>query len=196
MRTLLALALLLPINTLAAESGTVGRLFFTPEQRAQLDTLRVKKVVATQTKDEPPPEVVTYNGIVRRSDGKATVWVNNKALTEGELSTAESVSGRISRDGQILLGNPASGAGKMQLKVGQSAELLSGRVGESYSVLQNTQAPGSKPKPAPTTETNAQAESAPATRQPMTKDGGENSARPAVREAAPSRERASDATAK
>ncbi len=147
MRTLLTLALVLPIHTHAAESVTVGRLFFTPEQRAQLDTLRIKKVVATQTKDEPAPEVVTYNGIVRRSDGKATVWVNNKAMTEGELSTAESVSGRISRDGQILLGSPASGAGKMQLKVGQSAELLSGRVGESYSVLQNTQAPPDKPKP-------------------------------------------------
>lgn len=145
MKTLLALVLLFPIITHAAE--TVGRLFFTPEQRAQLDTLRIKKVVAAQTKDEPAPEIVTYNGIVRRSDGKATVWVNNKALTEGELSTAESVTGRISRDGQILLGSPAAGAGKMQLKVGQSAELLSGRVGESYSVLQNTQAPAGKPKP-------------------------------------------------
>lgn len=141
MRTLLALALLFPVITHAAE--TVGRLFFTPEQRAQLDTLRIKKIVATQTKDEPAPEIVTYKGIVRRSDGKATVWVNSKALTEGELSTAESVTGRITRDGQILLGSQSAGAGKMQLKVGQSAELLSGRVGESYSVLQNNQTPTS-----------------------------------------------------
>ncbi len=196
MRILLAVVLLLPIITHAAETVTVGRLFFSPEQRAQLDTLRIKKVVAIQTKDEPAPEIVTYNGIVRRSDGKATVWVNNKALTEGELSTAESVTGRISRDGQILLGSPVPGAGKMQLKVGQSAELLSGRVGESYSVLQNTQAPGEKPKPTSKTETNARTESATATRQSTTKDGGEDSARPAVREAVPSRERASDATAK
>lgn len=154
MRTLLALVLLFPIITHAAEN--MGRLFFTPEQRAQLDTLRIKKIVATQTKDEPAPEIVTYKGIVQRSDGKATVWVNSKALTEAELSTAESVTGRITRGGQILLGSAAAGPGKMQLKVGQSAELLSGRVGESYSVLQNNQTPASPAnKPKPTSSTQA-----------------------------------------
>lgn len=139
---LIALALLLPPVANAAD--TIGRLFFTPEQRTQLDTLRIKKVVAVQTKDEPPPEIVTYSGIIRRTDGKTTVWVNNKALSEADLRNQPSVSGRVSRDGQILL---EAGSGKMQLKVGQSAELLSGRVAESYSAVQATPAPASKSKP-------------------------------------------------
>jgi hypothetical protein len=146
MRTLLiALAVLLsPFAAQAAEP--LGRLFFTPEQRAQLDTLRTRKVVAVQTKDEPPPEIVSYSGIVRRSDGKTTVWVNNQALSEADLREQPAIAGRISRDGKILLG---AGKGSMQLKVGQSAELLSGRVAESYTTLQAAPAPAGKSKPEP-----------------------------------------------
>lgn len=146
MRTpLIALvALLSPLAAQAAEP--LGRLFFTPEQRAQLDTLRTRKVVAVQTKDEPPPEIVTYSGIVRHSDGKTTVWVNNKALSEADLREQPAIAGRISRDGTILLG---AGKGSMQLKVGQSAELLSGRVAESYTVSQTAPVPASPPKPEP-----------------------------------------------
>lgn len=143
---LAALLLLLPFVSHAAEP--LGRLFFTPEQRAQLDTLRTRKVVAVQTKDEPPPEIVTYSGIIRRSDGKTTVWVNNQALSEADLRDQPAIAGRISRDGKILLG---AGKGGMQLKVGQSAELLSGRVAESYSAAQTAPAPASKPKPEPKT---------------------------------------------
>jgi hypothetical protein len=146
MKTLLAaltaLIVLAPPAANAAEP--LGRLFFTPEQRAQLDSLRIRKVVATPTKDEPPPEFVTYNGIVRRSDGKATVWVNSKALSEADLRDQPAISGRISRDGQILL--QAGNTGKMQLKVGQSAELLSGRVTESYTAAQTASPPAAKPR--------------------------------------------------
>ena len=72
MRLFLAILLLVPSPAVWA-AEPLGRLFFTPEQRAQLDTLRIKKVVASQTKDEPAPEFITYNGIIRRSDGKAIV---------------------------------------------------------------------------------------------------------------------------
>ncbi|MBY0266473.1 MAG: hypothetical protein K2W84_08665, partial [Burkholderiales bacterium] len=66
-----------PAPATPAQTPVVGRLFFTPEQREQLDLLRLKKVVASQAKDEPPPEIITYEGIVRRADGQTTVWVNN-----------------------------------------------------------------------------------------------------------------------
>ncbi len=128
---LLMLALLLPTTVYGAE--TLGRLFFSPDQRAQLDMLRTKRVVASQTKEEPPPEVVTYNGIVRRSDGKTTVWVNNQALSEADLRDKPAIAGRVSRDGTILLQATQPGTTRAQLKVGQSAELLSGRVEERFS---------------------------------------------------------------
>jgi len=194
---LAVLVLLAPMPSHAAE--TLGRLFFTPEQRAQLDTLRIRKVVSAQTKDEPPPEFVTYNGIIRRTDGKTTVWVNNKALSETELRDQPAIGGRISRDGQILLGVSQTGAaGQLQLKVGQSAELLSGRVNEPFSAPPATSV--AKPQPKPGTESNPPDSSAakpvPATRRSAAKPGGDEPVSPADREAILLRERAGDAAAK
>lgn len=149
MKPLTAL-LLLAFSQLAqaADPAPIGRIFFSPEQRAQLDVLRTQKAVATQVRDEPVPENVTYNGIVRRSDGKATVWINNEALTDTELRVKQSIVGRIDRSGQILLQTPqVSGAAQLQLKVGQTAELLSGKVDETYSAQR--QAAAAKTKPAP-----------------------------------------------
>lgn len=153
MRSALALlSLLIPLTAFGAD--TLGRLFFTPDQRAQLDTLRTKRVVASQTKEEPPPEVVTYNGIVRRSDGKTTVWVNNQSLSEADLRDKPAIAGRVSRDGKIVLQTTQSGSTRTQLKVGQSAELLSGQVAESYSAASGA---ARAPKP------EAAAKAAPAT---------------------------------
>jgi len=150
MRTLIALpVMLLPLIAHAAEP--LGRLFFTPEQRVQLDTLRIKKVVAAQTKDEPAPEFITYNGIIRRDDGKTTVWVNNKSLSEKDIRESDSLVGRIERDGRILI-QPAqkSTASALRLKVGQSAELLSGRIAEPFAAgnPDRVSNPATKPPPA------------------------------------------------
>jgi hypothetical protein len=148
----------------AADPVPIGRIFFTPEQRSQLDLLRTQKVVATQVRDEPVPENVTYNGIVRRSDGKTTVWVNNEAMTDAELRVKQSIVGRVDRNGQILLQTPqASGAAQLQLKVGQSAELLSGKIDEAYATQRAT--PVAKAKPA-------------ATEKPAAADPGAAAARP------------------
>lgn len=146
MNMLIALVLLaLPFTAEAAEP--LGRLFFTPEQRAQLDQLRIRKVVSVQTKEEPPPEVISYDGIVRRSDGKATVWVNNKALSESDVRDASSLVGRIERDGRILVQtNQGTGTPALRLKVGQSAELLSGRVDERFAIARPEQERGAKPE--------------------------------------------------
>jgi len=166
MRTMLAaLVLLMPL--VASGADTMGRLFFTPDQRAQLDTMRTRKVVATQTKEEPAPEIVTYNGIVRRSDGKTTVWVNNQSLSEADLRDKPAIAGRVSRDGQIVLQAAQPGTtAKTQLKVGQTAELLSGQVAESYNAAAaaaRAPKPEPAPKPVPATTTKS---GEPATRSP------------------------------
>jgi hypothetical protein len=149
MRTSLALLmLLLPLVSSAAEP--MGRLFFSPEQRAQLDALRSKKVVASQAKDEPAPEFITYNGIIRRDDGKTTVWVNNKSLSEKDIRESTSLVGRIERDGRILI-QPVQNATapSLRLKVGQSAELQSGRVAEPFAAgnPERNATPAAKPSP-------------------------------------------------
>jgi hypothetical protein len=149
MRWLTVIALGLVTLPVQAADSAPGRIFFTPEQRAQLDILRKQKAVASQKRDEPVPETVTYSGIVRNSDGKATVWINDEALSEAELRNKQSIVGRIGRDGQITLQAPQSA---VQLKVGQSATLFSGKVDESF-----TQRPITK-KPAETNKAPAAAE--------------------------------------
>lgn len=113
-----------------AADSAAGRIFFTPEQRTQLDLLRKQKAIASQVRDEPVPETVTFNGIVRRNDGKTTVWLNNEALSESDLRNKQSIVGRIGKDGRVTLSAQQSA---VELKVGQSATLFSGKVDESFT---------------------------------------------------------------
>lgn len=130
MRLLLTIIALGLTAQFAQAADPVGRIFFTPEQRTQLDALRTKKTVASQARDEPIPETITYNGIVRSSDGKTTVWINDEALSESGLLSKQSIVGSIGRDGRITLQAPQTA---VELKVGQSATLFSGKVDESFT---------------------------------------------------------------
>jgi hypothetical protein len=71
-----ALAVMLPAAA-AAQGSELGRLFYTPQQRTELDKRRVSNVPAQA---EAAPVVqqpnVTLNGYVGRSSGKTTTWVN------------------------------------------------------------------------------------------------------------------------
>lgn len=91
----LAAALMAP----PAQAGSLGRLFFTPEQRAQFEQARARKAsrdagnTAPQEDTAPKqPEnigaaeeetgaasVLTVNGIVQKRGGARTVWVNGVA---------------------------------------------------------------------------------------------------------------------
>jgi hypothetical protein len=99
-------------------------------------------VVATEKEEPPPPppspEVVTYGGMVRRSDGKTTVWLNNHAV--GDKEAASRIVGKVRPDGSVTLQSPQTGK-NVELRVGQRAELLSGRVEEGYR-----HAPAPKPE--------------------------------------------------
>ena len=135
MPTVPALLLVLLSGSTLAEDN-LGRLFFTPAQRAELDRERAaaatnaSRPAAVQTQPKaPPPKMVTLNGIVRRSDGETTVWVNNKPLHE-RFGDAEINAGSIAREG-VGINLPASGK-QVRLKVGQTVDATSGRVAESY----------------------------------------------------------------
>jgi hypothetical protein len=58
----------------SAGAAELGRLFFTPAQRADMDRKRLlnPKELATE---QPAPRR-TVNGRIIRSDGKTTTWVN------------------------------------------------------------------------------------------------------------------------
>ncbi len=128
-------------ETMAADS--LGRLFLTPQQRTQIETTRAlrDRRLPTQEADGAPatpappqgPEVVTFNGVVRRSDGKSTVWINGQPLNERNRTQPDhevSVTG-LRNDGAVSVAIPQAER-RASLKVGQSLVVTSGKIEESY----------------------------------------------------------------
>jgi hypothetical protein len=70
---LLVAALLLATSAAPAAATDVGRLFYTPQQRAELDHKRATNAVEAEVVVE---RLVTVNGRVSRSSGKTTTWIN------------------------------------------------------------------------------------------------------------------------
>jgi hypothetical protein len=144
---------LVPAQTFAVEP--IGRLFFTPAQRAQLDNARSQKNRATlaseQQEGAPAPEVVTYSGMVRRSDGKSTVWINNRSVQDREAPGGVAV-GRVRPDGALTIQVPQSSR-NVELKVGQSVEVLSGTIEEPYARRFTAPRPAAKPAASPAGDT-------------------------------------------
>ena len=177
-------AVVLMLASGAAAGADLGRLFFTPEQRATLDIMREKNVGKEQTavdqEPAPPlPQNVTLDGVVRRSDGKNTVWLNSRAVSEKQTAGINISTGKT--DNRVKLTVPESGR-TIDLKVGQTAEIVSGTIAESYA----RRAPLRKPeaKPAPDEKVIPDAKAAPGA--DKTASGTAKPARPAASQPAAS----------
>ena len=133
---------ILPLIALGLAAGEapaaepLGRLFFTPAQRAQLDVARGQKSripLASEQEEAPPvPERVTYGGLVRRSDGRTTVWINNRPVNDGKAAGGLPVKSRVRPDGSVVVQAPQVSR-SVNLKVGQSLEIVSGAIEEPYA---------------------------------------------------------------
>jgi hypothetical protein len=73
----LLLAAALPVRVTAQE---LGRLFFTPERREALD--RQRRFNIPEHRATPEEQTLTIDGVVTRSSGKRTVWINGVAQDE------------------------------------------------------------------------------------------------------------------
>jgi hypothetical protein len=111
---LLAGMLLLP----CAQAQEIGRLFFTPEQRAALDARRKARVP-----DKPAAAPIAaspttrLDGYVRRSEGPSTVWVNGTTVDEATPGSDARVS--------VPLGE---GGARARLKPGETLDRGTGEV--------------------------------------------------------------------
>jgi len=151
-RLILCVALVIAADPAVAQVQPLGRLFFTPAQRSSLDVARSQRArtaLATEQTEEtvaatPVPQSITYDGMVRRSDGKTTIWINSRPVHDNNPAGGAAIVGRVRRDGGVSLQMPQSGR-SVELKPGQSVELLSGAIEEGFS---RKPAPQSEPKPA------------------------------------------------
>ena len=131
----------------------IGPLFFTPAQRAQLDTARSQQkrgiVTPEPAQPSPPPEIVTYSGMVRRSDGKSTVWINNHPVQGRDVGGV--AIERVRPDGVVTLKVPQTSR-DVKLKVGQSLDVVSGTIEEPFDRPVAAPKPGESIKPAGSTD--------------------------------------------
>lgn len=117
---LLALVLLVP----CAQAQELGRLFFTPQQRADLDARRRARVP-----DKPAAAVVAspttrLDGYVKRSGGPSTVWINGESITEGSAD-APRVDRGPSGSVSITVGE---GGARVRMKPGETLDRGNGEV--------------------------------------------------------------------
>lgn len=89
------LILTLLLTTPTANAEGLGRLFFTPAQRSQLEQRNYVPSNVTNADSNTPDNgrTLTVNGIVQRNGGKRTVWVNGMSRQEqSDARTPESVT--------------------------------------------------------------------------------------------------------
>ena len=89
-----------------AQAGQLGRLFYTPQQRQQIEY----EGTSSQSAEGKPRNYIIVNGVVQKKGGNRTVWINGTAqpAERGNDKTPSSV--------------PVNVPGKsrpVQLKVGQ-----------------------------------------------------------------------------
>ena len=134
-----------------AEAQRLGRLFTTSGERSTLDDIRLQAGLpqtAPEAEPEPAPEApaavqvtapegpsisrLVINGVVRRSRGPSTVWINGDLVERGGSSregvSVESIRGAA---GSVRLRLP-SGAGTVALRPGQQIDIDSGTLLEAY----------------------------------------------------------------
>lgn len=68
------------------QAEPLGRLFFTPERRAALERQRQLNIQETQAAIEGA--TLTVSGIVQRSGGKNTAWINGAPVDEKSADPA------------------------------------------------------------------------------------------------------------
>jgi hypothetical protein len=130
---LAALALVAVFSTNASAQETsdeLGRLFFTPERRQTLDRQRQLNIQEQQEIPEDP--TLTIDGVVTRSSGKRTAWVNGVAQNENEMPSGVKVTPRRKDPGKVVVQASESPAGNARVggtvnrNTGEATDLLNG----------------------------------------------------------------------
>lgn len=123
---LLAGSLLLPVSPGRAEPATagepaLGRLFLTPETRSALERQRQLNIQQTRSLEG---DSVRLDGVVVRSSGKSTVWINNQPQTENSRDAGVAAAPSRRQPGSVAVS--AGGTAPIDLKVGTTLNQATG----------------------------------------------------------------------
>src|SRR6266511_6481050 len=99
----------------AAADDNLGRLFFTPQQRQDLDRRRQANIQDSATSAD---NRVTVNGQVSRSLGKTTIWING----------VPQENTRKPRDPAQVTLPAGEGEAPVSLKIGQTLDKVRGEI--------------------------------------------------------------------
>lgn len=127
---LAVLASLCPLAQAQEIPEELGRLFFTPERRQVLDRQRQLNIQEKQEIPEDP--TLTINGVVTRSSGKRTAWINGVSQNENDTQSGVDVTSNRKEPGKIVVRiseTPATNArvgDTVNRNTGESSDLLNG----------------------------------------------------------------------
>lgn len=132
----------------ASAEPALGRLFLKPGERAALDQGRDRaRTLVTRPAAAPapvPPAVLSIDGIVRRDDGQATVWINQRP-TRAPTDTGSVRVGPVRDAGEAVELRVPDAARSVRLKVGQEAAPGSSEVRDHYRRIPQPVEPGASP---------------------------------------------------
>ena len=125
---------------MSAQGAELGRLFTTPQERAMLEKSRhrpapqvekqpkrIEKKPSSAMEEIKAPPRITINGVVSRTDGTSTVWVNGMNSLEDDL------------DAQHIYVDPTSTQGeKVTIRLPNSPRELRLKPGETYEPSAST----------------------------------------------------------
>lgn len=110
-------AYFLLMQLLVSQAGAEGRLFYSAEQRIGLEHARANHITERDaSQPRTGPATITYEGVVLRSDGRNTRWIN---------------------------GHPVDGSAAAPLFKGQSLKpgqtVANGRIYEPHQIIRETE---------------------------------------------------------
>lgn len=121
--SLLTVAALAASTLAQAQAPQLGRLFSSPQERARLDAQRSGPPPAATVQAAPPPAPpppgppMELNGLVQRSSGRSTAWLNQAPQQEphNQLAPGGQLTLRLANGQLVMLKpgqqyDPASGA--------------------------------------------------------------------------------------
>ena len=114
------------------DDSALGRLFFTPQQRQELDRRRELNIQESTVTVESN---YTVNGHIARSSGKSTTWVNRTPQNEAYKP----------RDPAVIPLKPVEDEPPVDLRVGQTLDRNSGNINNGIAGGEIKIKPGAAP---------------------------------------------------